>query len=120
MSHLGVRRRFSLMQHKLSLGAVAVALALAQPPAERLSFEVAAVKASEPVDVKSARPRMQVDGAQVNIEMMPLGELIRQAYQLGPNRVSGPEWSASQRYDIHAKLPSGATTEQVPAMLQTL
>jgi uncharacterized protein (TIGR03435 family) len=38
-----------------------------------------------------------------------------EAYQ-----VSGPEWMATSRFDVLAKLPDGATKEQIPEMLQSL
>ena len=63
---------------------------------------------------------MKVDGAQVNIAMMSLAGLVRQAYGLSTVAFSGPEWMSGERYDIRAKLPSGSTGAQVPAMLRNL
>lgn len=63
---------------------------------------------------------MKVDGAQVDIAMMSLADLVRQAYGLKSAQFSGAGWMSSERYDIHAKLPAGATQAQVPAMLQNL
>jgi uncharacterized protein (TIGR03435 family) len=42
------------------------------------------------------------------------------AYRVRPYQVEGPDWIASERFDIAAKLPSGAKREQVPEMLQSL
>jgi uncharacterized protein (TIGR03435 family) len=35
-------------------------------------------------------------------------------------QISGPAWLASERYDIAAKVPAGATQEQVDVMWQNL
>jgi uncharacterized protein (TIGR03435 family) len=94
--------------------------ALAQP-----AFEVASVRSSGAITSKNADEAkremgMQINGAQVDVSMMSLAELVRRAYRLRPSEFSGPAWTSSERYDIHAKLPSGSTQAQVPAMLQTL
>jgi uncharacterized protein (TIGR03435 family) len=49
-----------------------------------------------------------------------LKDYIRIAYRVKDFQVSGPEWMASERFDIDAKLPAGAARDQVPEMLQTL
>jgi uncharacterized protein (TIGR03435 family) len=104
---------------------LAVPLALGQQPGGRLTFEVASVKASGPISFKNADEvkrgaGIQVDGARLDGSMVSLADLIQRAYDVKSFQVSGPGWISSDRYDVHAKLPSGATTDQVPAMLQTL
>lgn len=105
---------------------VAAGLALAQVPAGGPSFEVASVKPAEPinpVDIRSGKmPRigMNVDGAQVSILGLGLQALVTQAFDVKPYQVSGPDWMQTERFDIIAKLPEGATQDQVPAMLQAL
>ena len=42
------------------------------------------------------------------------------AYDVKPYQVSGPDWLDTERYDIAAKVPAGATKEQVNAMWQSL
>jgi uncharacterized protein (TIGR03435 family) len=100
-------------------------VAVGQPPEVHLSFEVASVRVSGAITTKNADEvkrgaGMQVDGAQVDIATMSLADLVRQAYGLRAFQFSGPAWMSTERYDIHAKLPLGATPDQVPAMLQTL
>ena len=63
---------------------------------------------------------MQIDGAQVHCTYLSVKDYIRIAYQVKEYQVSGPDWMASERFDIHAKLPAGAKREQVTEMLQTL
>ena len=81
-------------------------------------FEVASVKPSksgtERVDVG-----VHIDGAQVHIADFSLRDYVRVAYRLKLYQVSGPD-SLSERFNVDAKLPEGATREQVPEMLQSL
>jgi uncharacterized protein (TIGR03435 family) len=104
---------------------LAVCGALGQTATGHLSFEVASVRPSEPITSKSGldakfRVGTQVDGSRVDIAFTPLAELVRQAYDLKSYQFAGPDWMSSERYDIHAKLPEGATKDQVPEMLQSL
>jgi len=89
------------------------------------AFEVASVKPAGPLNpmmVMSGQARigMKVDGARVDIANWSLADLVRSAYRLKPYQVSGPDWVTRERYNIVAKLPDGATPEQVPEMLQRL
>jgi uncharacterized protein (TIGR03435 family) len=105
---------------------IAVVLALAcaasaQPPA----FEVASVKIAEPITpamVQSGRLQMgvSIDARNVRISQFSMYELITLAYQIKGYELSGPSWMNTQRYDVQAKLPDGASRGQVPAMLRTL
>ena len=97
------------------------------PPA--LSFEVASIKPSQEITpalgkaiVASGKLHvgMSVDAARVDIGFMSLADLIPIAYAVKSYQVSGPEWMKVQRFDILAKMPEGATKEQVPEMLQAL
>ncbi|HEY3837711.1 MAG TPA: TIGR03435 family protein [Bryobacteraceae bacterium] len=105
---------------------ILAAAALAQtPPAAPLSFEVASIKAAPPIDpMKMMQGKMhigmKVDQARVDIGFASLTDLIRFAYKVKPYQVSGPEWMASQRFDVMAKMPDGATKDQVPEMIQSL
>jgi Protein of unknown function (DUF3738) len=46
--------------------------------------------------------------------------LVITAYEVRSQRVSGPDWMASQKFDILATMPEGATEKQVPEMLLSL
>ncbi len=46
--------------------------------------------------------------------------LVGAAYSVRPDLISGPALLDSERYDIAAKPPAGASREQVPAMLANL
>jgi uncharacterized protein (TIGR03435 family) len=111
---------------------VFAAMAWAQAPtsSKPMSFEVASVKASPALDPMKMAQQMQqgvaphigmkVDGARVDIGYMSLTDIIGNAYKVKKYQISGPDWMGSQRFDILAKLPDGASKDQVPEMLQDL
>src|SRR5262249_16138653 len=63
-----------------------------------------------------------VDKARAEYIFVPLKELIATAYRVKAAQISGPAWinDISQRFDIVAKMPDGATVDQAPDMLQAL
>ena len=63
---------------------------------------------------------MKIDAARVDIGYWSIKQLILRAYGLSPSQASGPDWMDSLRFDILAKLPEGATQDQLPEMLQWL
>jgi uncharacterized protein (TIGR03435 family) len=97
----------------------------AQTPAPPLTFEVAAIKTAPPLDaakIMSGKLKigMTVNAGRVDIGNLSLADLIRMAYKVKPYQITGPDWMPAQRFDIQAKMPEGATKEQVPEMLQAL
>jgi uncharacterized protein (TIGR03435 family) len=89
-----------------------------------LSFEVASVKAVPPADPTGPIPQgKRVDKAQVEYFSTTLGALMAEAYRIKPYQLSGPDWMSGMgapRFDIEAKMPAGASEEQIPEMLRTL
>ena len=105
---------------------LATRAAFAQAPAAP-AFEVASVKPAAPIALTPAalasgklRIGMTVVGSRVDIGYISLADLIRTAYDVKPHQISGPDWMAAARFDITAKLPDGATKDQVNVMLQAL
>jgi uncharacterized protein (TIGR03435 family) len=92
----------------------------AAPNPSKLEFEVASVKEAAPMTGGRMRIGMSVDEGRMTYENVALKDCIRTAYRLKDFQISGPDWMASTRFDIVAKLPEGATKEQVPEMLQAL
>jgi uncharacterized protein (TIGR03435 family) len=99
--------------------------ALAQTSEPPLAFEVASVKASAP----PGNGRMMMGGGggpgtrdpgRYTMSNMPLKMLLAQAYDVKDHQISGPSWLDSERFDITAKVPPGATKEQFRVMLQNL
>lgn len=63
---------------------------------------------------------MTVTKTRVDIGGMPLTTLIQDAYRVKQFQVAAPDWAGESRWDILAKLPDGASEDQVPDMLQAL
>jgi uncharacterized protein (TIGR03435 family) len=101
---------------------IALAMALfAQSTPVRPEFEVASIKPSVAAPAGTqVHVGVQIDGAQVHCTYLSAKDYIRIAYKLKDYQVTGPDWLASERFDIHAKLPAGAKREEVAEMLQTL
>ncbi len=90
-----------------------------------VAFEVASIKPAEQLTPQKimggkANIGMKMDGARVDIGYLGLGDLIMMAYRIKKHQLQGPDWMSAQRFDISAKIPAGATKEQVPEMLQAL
>jgi uncharacterized protein (TIGR03435 family) len=100
------------------IGPAAIFGQSAPVPAE---FEVASIR---PAAALLAGGKLDlgvhIDGAQVRCNAFTLREYVGIAYRVKDYQVSGPEFMASERFDISAKLPAGAAREQVPQMLQAL
>jgi uncharacterized protein (TIGR03435 family) len=85
-----------------------------------LRFEVASVRRSDPKASPFGKPltytsgRYTGEGSLATLAWNAYG--IKEAYQI---EWASP-WMASERYEIMAKVPDGATTEQVHIMLQRL
>src|SRR5262249_35672398 len=90
--------------------------AFAQAPKE---FEVASIRGvAEQRDGAAAGVR--IDGSQVRISNLSLRDYVGMAHRIRVNQVVGPDWLASQRFDIAAKLPEGAARADVNDMLRKL
>ena len=63
---------------------------------------------------------MHVDGAQVRFVGMSLRDFLALPYKTKGTLVSGPDWTATERFDISAALPAGSTPAQLPEMFQAL
>ena len=90
------------------LGVLASVTLFAQAPVVRPEFEVASIKPSAPDEFNRAGAGMHLDGSQVSYKYLSLHNYIAAAYRLKGYEILGPDWLASQRFDITAKLPAGA------------
>jgi uncharacterized protein (TIGR03435 family) len=119
----------------LCAGVATAGIALfAQAPAPKPEFEVASIKPAPPLNPAQIQAGkihigMNIDGARVDIGGLPMQTLLVQAFDLKPYQITGIGGGAGptpmalnggDRWDILAKLPAGATKEQVPAMLVKL
>lgn len=89
----------------------------AQPRDIRPSYEAASIHLNN-----SASGHHGSDGSrgQIAFTNMPLLRLIARAYDVQPFQVSGPDWLGSEFFDIVAKYPEGATSDERGLMLRTL
>lgn len=106
----------------LSLAVIAVCKAFGQAPSQQPAFEVASVKPGGPGQVGSTGmpPRTFDDPGLVNYSSVTLKGVLCRAYNLLPDKIVGPSWLDSERYDIVAKVPRDVPTGQIPSMLQNL
>jgi len=116
----------------IAVGVFAATLALGQAPATsqsaatvqaaspKLEFEVASIRPAQANDPNRVDAGLRMDGAQAHFGALSIKNLIARAYHIQPSLITGPDWISSDRFDISAKLPDGATTDQIPEMLQSL
>jgi uncharacterized protein (TIGR03435 family) len=64
--------------------------------------------------------RSTVDASRINRLCVSLRALLLDAFAVVPGRLLAPDWTDTQRFDISAKLPEGASQEQLSGMLQSL
>ncbi|HLK69712.1 MAG TPA: TIGR03435 family protein [Bryobacteraceae bacterium] len=81
------------------------------------AFEVATIKRADPTSEEGLMIR---DPRIVGLAHVSLQNLLAQAYRIKNFQISGPGWLSSERFDIVATLPEGASRDQLPAMFQTL
>ncbi len=96
------------------------ALAVAAQPNPKLAFEVASVKPSDPNPSNRIFVGMNADTGTVHYTNIPLKDCIRAAWRVRDFQIQGPDWMNTARFEIIAKLPAGASTEQIPEMMQSL
>jgi uncharacterized protein (TIGR03435 family) len=126
-----VRNRFGFIFSARLLFVAASALGQAAPAAPaKLAFDVATVKPSPPPDIAKIQAEVQagrmpkfgphVDTERAEYTFMALKDLIALAYNVKAYQITGPDWMATERFDIVAKMPDGASKDDAPAMLQGL
>jgi uncharacterized protein (TIGR03435 family) len=99
--------------------------AFAQTAENSPAFEVASVKPAAPITGNRIMVMMRggpgsPDPGQITYTNVTLKSVLMQAYGVKGFQISGPNWLDSERFDIVAKLPRGATKEQFKVMLQNL
>jgi len=109
--------------------ALAQRSASAQPAAPALTFDAASVHSAAPPDFQKMMADLRVgkkpesvhlDGSRATFVYQSLKELIAYAYRVRVYEVNGPDWLTTDRFDIVARMPDGATKDDVPTMLQAL
>ena len=124
LAHLAITVLFSVI-----LGTATV-ISSQTASGSRPAFEVASIKPLPPTqtllqEIVSGKRSIgglgtTVDGSQLSIGAASLTDLIKRAYDVDRRQIAGPDWLDAQRFEVHAKLPEGASKDQIPQMLQTL
>jgi uncharacterized protein (TIGR03435 family) len=83
-------------------------------------FEVASIKPFDPSAPGQVLAGVHVDGAQTRYVGLTLRDFLAIAYRIKATLISGPDWTASERFDISTTLPAGSTPAQLPEMFQAL
>ena len=83
-----------------------------QTPAPRSEFEVASVKPAAPTGPGNLSVGVHIDGAMVRCSYLSLLNYLNMAYDVKDFQIIGPDWLASERFDIVAKRPDGVEGEK--------
>jgi uncharacterized protein (TIGR03435 family) len=99
--------------------------AFAQTAENSPTFEVASVKPAAPITGNRISVMMRggpgtPDPGQITYSNVTVKNVLMNAYGVKGFQISGPSWLDSERYDIVAKLPRGATKAEFMVMLQNL
>lgn len=101
-----------------------IALAVPNARSQEQAFEVASIRRSPPAEASQSRSTgvgiVSEDPSMISLRQISLKQLLMRAYGLKQFQVNGPDWLDTERYDVSAKLPAGASEGQIPAMLQLL
>jgi uncharacterized protein (TIGR03435 family) len=124
------------MRHLQIVACAMIVSAQAQDQSATPRFEVASVKPSVPTPSNAGAGggrmadgggvcvlSLKIDPARVDIQCATLLDLIGYAFRFSPARISGPDWMtppSSPRFDIAAKTPQSASSDQVPEMVRAL
>jgi uncharacterized protein (TIGR03435 family) len=118
----------------MSCVALSVLAASGQTPPGAPAFEVASVKPAAP-DAGRTMPFINGpaeelmrfrggpgsnDPGRIDYLGVTLKMLLKRAYDVAADQISGPGWLDTERYDIVAKVPPGTNGEQLRLMLQQL
>jgi uncharacterized protein (TIGR03435 family) len=103
----------------------AIFFAHAQPTGTLSSFEVVSIKPSAPpgggryyVGIRGGPGTS--DPGRMMFSHVTVARLVTLAYGIYRFQLACPDWLNTEQFDIIAKLPDGATKEQIPIMLQNL
>ena len=87
-------------------------------PPNKPEFEAVSVKPAQPEPMGRVRVGMNDDAGMLRSTNVSLQNIISAAYRVKDYQVQGPDWLSSTRFEIEAKLPAGASQDQIPEMLQ--
>ncbi len=79
-------------------------------------FEVASVKRLD----RCIAANPLIDPGSVTFKSVPLKPVLMEAFKVKMEQIEGPSWLEADCFEISAKIPEGASRDQLPAMLQAL
>jgi uncharacterized protein (TIGR03435 family) len=96
--------------------------AYTQTAPARPEFEVASVRPADPLTSggQTVNIGIRIDGAQFSCSSYSLKDYLRFAYNVKAYQVDGPDWMASARFAVTAKIPDGVPRDQVREMVKNL
>jgi uncharacterized protein (TIGR03435 family) len=94
----------------------ATCIASAQNAALQPKFEVASVKRTD----RCFAGNPSIDPGSVTLRGVPLNVVLMEAFKVKMEQIEGPSWMETDCFEISARIPEGATRDQLPAMLQAL
>lgn len=92
----------------------------ARPQPEQPSFEVVSVRPSQHQAGPDYNNQITYSATGFTGQNVTLRRLVAEAWHCQRNQVIGPPWLDRNEYDVAARLPDGATSEQIPLMLRSL
>jgi uncharacterized protein (TIGR03435 family) len=95
---------------------IALSALAAQDATNQLKFEVASVKRTD----RCFTGNSSLDPGSVTLKGLPLRAVLMEAFKVKMEQIEGPSWLDTDCFEISAKIPDGATKDQLPAMLQAL
>jgi len=102
---------------RVSILLISAACFAQQPP----EFAVASIRPSRPANFKSeASEKISISPARLILSYCSLRSLIRWAYDLRDNQISGPGWMDEQRFDISANADGATDLSGLKAMMRIL
>ena len=99
---------------------VLLSWAVSGQPVAAPAFEVASIRPSRPQHLNHMSSRTSVSDGRLLCTNVSLRDIVKQAYKVQDDQISGPDWIRVERFDILAKIPAEAPRVQVPLMLQAL
>ena len=109
----------------LCAAALAGGSALAQGAGDQMTFEVVSIKTAAPMPAGKMMIGMRggpgtADPGHLTYTNVSVKSIVVNAFGVKSYQVSGPDWMDSVRFDLVAKVPQGATKDDVKIMLQNM
>lgn len=102
------------------MAVVMACAAFGQSAASPLKFEVTSIKQAPPPVNGNLMVRMGGGPGRLDYRSVTLKAMIQRACDVQDYQISGPEWIASTRFDVVAKLPADTQRSKIPEMLRSL